>query len=185
MIAQSAIFDVNGNPLCVNNTGYSVWARVAQTANLTQGTLRINAYSASAGQTGTGLSVSVLQTTATYQEERFHCPSLVAHHFGVCGPVRSLRTLAAQAVSGIKHFEHRRAVSGTGYGKMLSYSHLEQWLDMLLYTYKQIALDFQLTAHNEYYVRRTVAGGCLAPGQTVTLCNALKRSGEAGVGRIL
>src|SRR5690348_266544 len=68
MIEQSAIFDVNGNPLCVNNVGYSVRARVAQTGNLTQGTLRINAHSASAGQVGTGLSVSVLQTTAEYQE---------------------------------------------------------------------------------------------------------------------
>ena len=68
MIEQSAIFDVNGNPLCVNNVGYSVRARVAQTGNLTQGTLRINAHSASAGQVGTGLSVGVLQTTAEYQE---------------------------------------------------------------------------------------------------------------------
>ena len=68
MIAQSAIFDVNGNPLCVNNVGYSVRARVAQTGSLTQGTLRINAYSASAGQVGTGLSVSVLQATAEYRE---------------------------------------------------------------------------------------------------------------------
>lgn len=68
MIAQSAISDVNGNPLCVNNVGYSVRARVAQTGNLTQGTLRINAYSASAGQVGTGLSVSALQATAHYEE---------------------------------------------------------------------------------------------------------------------
>jgi hypothetical protein len=68
MIEQGAAFDVNGNPLCVKNVAYSVRARVAQTGNLTQGTLRINAYSASAGQVGTGLSVNALQATSTYQE---------------------------------------------------------------------------------------------------------------------
>lgn len=68
MIEQSAIFDVNGNPLCENNVGYSVRARVARTSNLAQGTLRINAFSAGAGQVGTGLSVSVIQTSEAYQE---------------------------------------------------------------------------------------------------------------------
>ncbi len=67
-IAQSAILDANGNPLCVNNVGYSVRARVAQSGNLTQGTLRINTYSASAGQVGTGLSLSAVDTKAEYQE---------------------------------------------------------------------------------------------------------------------
>jgi hypothetical protein len=67
-IEQSAIFDVNGNPLCENNVSYSVRARVARTSNLTQGTLRINANSPTAGQVGMGLSVSALQTTQTYQE---------------------------------------------------------------------------------------------------------------------
>ena len=68
MIEQSAIFDANGNPLCENNVSYSVRARVARASGLTQGTLRINAYSASAGQVGSGLSVTMLQTSETYQE---------------------------------------------------------------------------------------------------------------------
>jgi hypothetical protein len=68
MIEQSAITDVNGNPLCVANTDYSVRARIARSANLSAGTLRINAYSPTAGQIGTGLAVTPAQATTSYQE---------------------------------------------------------------------------------------------------------------------
>ncbi|HTZ74704.1 MAG TPA: hypothetical protein VMB47_12340 [Candidatus Aquilonibacter sp.] len=68
MIEQSAIADLNGNPLCSNNVGYSVRVRIARTANLLQGTLRINAYSDTTGQVGTGLAISATQATGAYQE---------------------------------------------------------------------------------------------------------------------
>jgi hypothetical protein len=68
MIEQSAAVDSAGNPLCVSNTGYSVRARLARSANLGTGNLRIDAFSPSAGQLGAGLSVSVTQLTAQYLE---------------------------------------------------------------------------------------------------------------------
>jgi len=68
MIWQSAIYDAVGNPLCVANTSYSVRVRVQRTANLAQGTLRINAYSPTLGQLATGLAVTVSQTNQTFQE---------------------------------------------------------------------------------------------------------------------
>jgi hypothetical protein len=68
MIEQSAVLDVNGNPLCRNNVDYSVRVRVMRTTNLVQGTLRINAYSPSAGAVGTGLAVTAVQATGAYQE---------------------------------------------------------------------------------------------------------------------
>jgi len=67
-IFQNAIADAAGNPLCVINTDYSVRARVARTSGLTAGTLRINAYSPTAGQLGTGLAVTVSQAGTGYQE---------------------------------------------------------------------------------------------------------------------
>ena len=67
-ISQSAITDASGNPLCAQNTGYSVRARVMRSASLAAGTLRINAFSPTLGQIGTGIVVTVTQATNTYQE---------------------------------------------------------------------------------------------------------------------
>src|SRR5271155_1256921 len=49
MISQDAITDASGNPLFENGTDYSVRARVARSANLSSGVLRINAYSPTMG----------------------------------------------------------------------------------------------------------------------------------------
>ncbi len=68
MISQNAIVDACGNPLFVNNTDYSVRARLQRTTGLTAGTLRINAFSPTAGQIGAGLAVTVAQATTAYQE---------------------------------------------------------------------------------------------------------------------
>ena len=68
MIAQSAITDTAGNPVLANNTDYSVRARIKRSSGLSAGTLRINAYSPTAGQLGTGLAVSFTQAATTYQE---------------------------------------------------------------------------------------------------------------------
>jgi hypothetical protein len=68
LISQNAVTDASGNPLLVKNTDYSVRAYIACTSNLTAGTLRINAYSPTLGQIGTGLAVTHLQATASYQE---------------------------------------------------------------------------------------------------------------------
>ncbi len=67
-IAQSAITDVNGNPLLANGTDYSVRARVARSSNLTVGTLRVNAYSPTAGQLAQGIAVTAAQATTGYVE---------------------------------------------------------------------------------------------------------------------
>ncbi len=67
-ISQSAITDVSGDPILANNADYSVRARVARSANLTAGTLRVNAYSPTAGQVGTGIAVSAAQATQQYVE---------------------------------------------------------------------------------------------------------------------
>lgn len=68
MIEQNAITDASGNPLFVNHTDYSVRARIKRSAGLSTGTLRINAFSPTAGQIGAGLAISFTQTTTTYQE---------------------------------------------------------------------------------------------------------------------
>jgi hypothetical protein len=68
MIEQYATVDAAGNPLCVNNTDYSVRARIARSSGLTAGTLRIVAYSPTAGQIGAGLGVSASQANTYYQE---------------------------------------------------------------------------------------------------------------------
>jgi hypothetical protein len=49
LIQQTALTDVNGNPLLQNNTDYSVRAQICRSAGLTQGTFRINCYSVSEG----------------------------------------------------------------------------------------------------------------------------------------
>ncbi|MGC2402049.1 MAG: hypothetical protein WA510_19790, partial [Acidobacteriaceae bacterium] len=68
MIEQNAISDAAGNPLFTNNTDYSVRARIKRSSGLSAGTLRINAYSPTAGQLGTGLAVGFTQASTTYQE---------------------------------------------------------------------------------------------------------------------
>jgi hypothetical protein len=68
MIEQNAITDVNGDPLFANNTDYSVRARVKRSAGLSAGTLRVNAYSPTAGRLATGLAIAFTQATTTYQE---------------------------------------------------------------------------------------------------------------------
>ncbi|HTS10582.1 MAG TPA: hypothetical protein VMH00_00560 [Candidatus Limnocylindrales bacterium] len=68
LISQGAITDGSGDPLCQINTDYSVRARIKRSSNLSAGTLRINAFSPTQGQIGTGLAISVVQTTTSYQE---------------------------------------------------------------------------------------------------------------------
>ena len=68
MIWQNAITDVNGDPLFSNNTDYSVRARVKRSAGLTAGTFRINAFSPTHGQIGTGMGLNPGQLTTLYQE---------------------------------------------------------------------------------------------------------------------
>jgi hypothetical protein len=68
MIYQNALIDAAGNPLLVKNTDYSVRARVKRSVNLAAGALRVNAFSPTQGQIGTGLSVNIVQATANYQE---------------------------------------------------------------------------------------------------------------------
>ncbi|MGA9883590.1 MAG: hypothetical protein WBQ34_07720 [Candidatus Acidiferrales bacterium] len=68
MIEQYATVDAAGNPLCVNNTDYSVRARIKRSANLSAGTLRIVAYSPTAGQVGAGMGIAFTQATTVYQE---------------------------------------------------------------------------------------------------------------------
>src|SRR5215831_5662087 len=68
MVEQSAINGADGNPLCVPGVDYSIRARAARTTNLSQGTLRINAFSPTAGQIGTGLAITTSQATVNYQE---------------------------------------------------------------------------------------------------------------------
>jgi hypothetical protein len=68
LISQGAITDAAGNPLCANNTDYSVRARVKRSPGLASGTLRINAFSPTQGQLGTGLAVTAVQAGNSYQE---------------------------------------------------------------------------------------------------------------------
>ncbi|HEV2315923.1 MAG TPA: hypothetical protein VGR94_11505, partial [Candidatus Acidoferrales bacterium] len=68
VIQQTALTDTNGNPLLQANTDYSVRARVKRTANLTQGTFRINCFSVTRGFFGAGMAVGALSASATYQE---------------------------------------------------------------------------------------------------------------------
>jgi len=67
-ISQGAIVDSSGNPLIAPNTDYSVRARVARSANLTAGTLRVNLFSPTLSQIGMGLAVTPAQATTSYQE---------------------------------------------------------------------------------------------------------------------
>jgi hypothetical protein len=67
-IYQDAITDVDGDPLFVANTDYSVRARVKRSSGLSAGTLRVNAFSPTMGQLGTGLAITPSQATTVYQE---------------------------------------------------------------------------------------------------------------------
>jgi hypothetical protein len=67
-IFQGAITDVNGDPLFVTNTDYSVRARVQRSSGLSAGTLRVNAFSPTMGQLGPGLAIAPSQATTNYQE---------------------------------------------------------------------------------------------------------------------
>ncbi|HTU34271.1 MAG TPA: hypothetical protein VMF66_10755, partial [Candidatus Acidoferrum sp.] len=68
LISQGAITDTSGDPLCANHTDYSIRARIKRSANLAAGTLRINAFSPTQGQVGTGLAVTSVQAGNSYQE---------------------------------------------------------------------------------------------------------------------
>src|SRR5271154_2877909 len=67
-ISQNAITDVNGDPLLANNTDYSVRVRIARSSGLNAGTLRVNAFSPTAGQLATGIAVTAAQVTTAYAE---------------------------------------------------------------------------------------------------------------------
>jgi hypothetical protein len=67
-ISQNAITDANGDPLLLSNTDYSVRARIARSAGLTAGTLRVNAFSPTAGQIATGIAVTAAQVSTAYAE---------------------------------------------------------------------------------------------------------------------
>lgn len=68
LIQQNALADVNGDPLLQINTDYSVRAQIKRSANLAEGTLRINCYSLTKGFLGSGLAVTALQASTDYQE---------------------------------------------------------------------------------------------------------------------
>lgn len=68
MITQNAIKDASGNPICATNTDYSVRARIARSANLNAGEMRVTAFSPTQGPVGVGLVVTSLQATQAYQE---------------------------------------------------------------------------------------------------------------------
>jgi hypothetical protein len=68
LMTQSAHQDYLGAPLIQANTDYTVRARCAANATLTQGTLHVHLFSASAGINTTGLQVSNTQLTSSYLE---------------------------------------------------------------------------------------------------------------------
>lgn len=68
LIQQNALTDASGNPLLQSNTDYSVRAKIKRSANLTQGTFRINCYSLTKGFYGSGLAVTAVQASTDYQE---------------------------------------------------------------------------------------------------------------------
>ena len=68
MITQSAVQDALGAPLIQANTGYTVRAHCASNSILTQGTLHIHLFSASAGINTAGLQLTAAQLTTAYAE---------------------------------------------------------------------------------------------------------------------
>jgi hypothetical protein len=68
LITQGAVQDALGAPLIQANTDYTVRARCAANALLTQGTLHIHLFSASGGVNTTGLQLTAAQLTTSYAE---------------------------------------------------------------------------------------------------------------------
>ncbi len=65
LITQSAVADYNGAPRLAANTAYSARVKVRMTGVLTQGTLHVHLYSASAGVSTAGVAVPAAQITST------------------------------------------------------------------------------------------------------------------------
>jgi hypothetical protein len=63
LITQSAVTDHVGAPRLQSNAGYSARARLRMTGSLSQGTLHVHLYSASASISTTGISVPAAQVT--------------------------------------------------------------------------------------------------------------------------
>ena len=68
LITQTAVQDSLGALLIQPNTDYAVRARCAANATLTQGTLHIHLFSASAGINTTGLQLTAAQLSTSYEE---------------------------------------------------------------------------------------------------------------------
>jgi hypothetical protein len=67
-MTQGAVKDSLGAPLIQANTDYTVRARSARNATLSQGTLNIHLFSASGGVNTTGLQLTAAQLTTSYVE---------------------------------------------------------------------------------------------------------------------
>ncbi len=68
MMAQTAVSDRFGVPLIQTGTDYTIRARCARNATLTQGTLHIHLVSATGGISTTGLQLTASQLTTNYVE---------------------------------------------------------------------------------------------------------------------
>ncbi len=68
LMTQGAVKDTLGAPLIQANTDYTVRARCARNATLSQGTLHVHLYSASGGVNTSGLQLTAAQLTASYVE---------------------------------------------------------------------------------------------------------------------
>jgi hypothetical protein len=68
LMTQGAVQDALGAPLIQANASYTVRARCASNASLTQGTLHVHLYSASGGINTTGLQLTAAQLTTGYVE---------------------------------------------------------------------------------------------------------------------
>src|SRR5208283_857466 len=66
LMTQGAVQDALGAPLIQANTSYTVRARCARNASLTQGTLHVHLYSAGGGINTTGLQLTAAQLTTGY-----------------------------------------------------------------------------------------------------------------------
>jgi len=68
LMTQAAVNDSVGAPLIQANTDYTVRARCARNATLSQGTLHLHLFSASGGINTTGLQLTAAQLTTSYVE---------------------------------------------------------------------------------------------------------------------
>jgi hypothetical protein len=68
LMTQAAAKDALGAPLIQSNTDYTVRARCARNATLSQGTLHVHLYSASGGINTAGLQLTAAQLTTSYAE---------------------------------------------------------------------------------------------------------------------